>query len=356
VLFDRSQIVDGTLRPGYNFNNQPLGNSIRSLDRSHVIGTQGLTDFSLGRVNPTLGYGGLVLSASSESVSVLIRALQLTRRLEVLGRPQIMTLDNQPAFIQVGARVPRIVGSRLVDRVQTNIVELENVGLILGVTPRISPEGMVVMEIDAERSRMGPESEGVPISFTEDGVIRSPQIEVTTAQTTVSALSGETIVLGGLITKSTDKLQRGVPYLSNLPLVGALFRYEFEEGIRTELLIFMTPHVIRSRQDAERIKQVEAARMSWCLADVHAIHGPTGLYEDADGSCWVGPGQVIYPARNPEGLPPGDYSPRPIPLEDYQIVPMEELPVPAREPTWERAMPPLEPLPAPAGRPTAHRR
>ncbi len=292
------------------------------------VGTGGLTDFNLGATNPTLGYGGLVLQASSNSVDVLIRALQRTSKVEVLGRPQIMTLDNQPAFIQVGQRVPRIVGARLVDRVQTNIVELENVGLILGVTPRISPEGMVVMEIDAERSRLGPEAEGIPISDE----VRSPQIEVTTAQTTVSASSGETVVLGGLITKDTSQTRRGIPYLSNLPVVGALFRHEIETVERDELLIFLTPQVIRDREDAERIKQLEAARMSWCLADIHEMHGPTGIHEEADFSAWGHAGQVIYPARTPEGIVeepptpsaepsdapeslPGDMSPLPGPLD-----------------------------------------
>jgi general secretion pathway protein D len=67
------------------------------------------------------------------------------------------------------------------------IVELENTGLILGVTPRISPEGMVVMEIDAEKSTVGRAEDGIPVSFVEGNVIRSPKISVTTAQTTVSA-------------------------------------------------------------------------------------------------------------------------------------------------------------------------
>ena len=102
-----------TNEPGFNFNNQPLGNSgsDKALSRSGLVGGQGLGSFALGRVNSELGFGGLVLSAGSESVSVLLRALQESRRLEVLSRPQVMTLDNQSAFIQVGQRVPRIIGT-----------------------------------------------------------------------------------------------------------------------------------------------------------------------------------------------------------------------------------------------------
>ena len=73
-----------------------------------AVGGQGLSNFAVGRTNNTLGYSGLVLSAASENVSALLRALSENHRVEILQRPQIMTLDNQPAFIQVGQRVPRI--------------------------------------------------------------------------------------------------------------------------------------------------------------------------------------------------------------------------------------------------------
>ena len=331
----QEEIVAAENTPGFDFNGQPLGNagSSKAFDSANRVGTQGLSFFNMGRTNTELGYGGMVLSASSESVSLLIRALQHSRRMEVLGRPQIMTLDNQPAFIQVGERVPRISGSRFDGRVQTNDIEYENTGLILGVTPRISPDGMVVMEIDAEKSRVGSEAEGIPVSVVEGREIRSPRITVTMAQTTVSASDKETIVLGGLITKENMAIKRRVPYLADIPVVGHLFRYDAEESKRSELLIFLTPHVVRSREDMERIKQTEAARMSWCLADVHEIHGPTGLYEDPNGGCVVGEGEVVYPDTNPAGRQPGEYSPEPVPLDQLPLSPnIQQLPTPADAP------------------------
>jgi type II secretion system protein D len=319
-------IVAATNTPGFDFNNKPLANagSDKAFASAGQLGSQGLSSFNVGRMNTQLGYGGFVLSASSESVSMLIRALQQSRRMEVLGRPQIMTLDNQPAFIQVGERVPRITGSRLVGQIQINDVELENTGLILGVTPRISPEGMVVMEIDAEKSKVGRDEDGIPVSFVEGNVIRSPKISVTTAQTTVSAASGETIVLGGLITKETDVTRRRVPYLSSIPILGDLFRYDSNSMIRTELIIILTPQVIRNEYDMERLKLAEAARMSWCLADVHELHGPTGIYEDGDLSEWHGQGEVIYPHVNPSGLEPGTFTPHPTPIENLELSPSPE--------------------------------
>jgi len=292
-------IQSATNEPGFNFNNSPLGNSgsQKSLGTSNLVGGQGLSNFSVGRVNGELGFGGLVLSASSESISMLLRALEECKRLEVLSRPQVRTLDNQPAFIQVGQRVPRIVGSTVNQNGQSNAITLENVGLILGVTPRISPDGAVVMEVDAERSALGPESDGIPVSIAPDGsVIRSPRIDTTTAQATVSASSGETIILGGLITKKTLNIDRRVPILSDIPLLGNFFRYDLNQQERAELLIILTPYVIRGPEDEFRLKQAEYSRMSWCICDVEAIHGDIGATVGPIPELIDGPDtQVIYP-------------------------------------------------------------
>ncbi len=331
-----------SLMPGFDFINNPLGNaaSNRSLASASRLGPQAGTALGLQRMNNELGFGGLVLSASSESVSLLIRALKENSRLEVLGRPHIMTLDNQPAFIQIGKRVPRITATSFAPGLngsQMNQITLENVGLILGVTPRISPEGMVVMEIDAERSEIGPENEGIPVSFAGNQIIRSPTINLTMAQTTVSAADGETIVLGGLITKNTNTLERKVPYLADIPVVGNLFRYDFNQVKRNELLIVLTPHVVRSADDAERIKRIESARMHWCLDDVQQIHGDAGLNQA------VASAPVIYPHTNPRGM----VTPRQLPLgrpNGSARQRQEEVPTPspAQEPN-DATMPQLGP-------------
>ncbi len=300
-------IQSATITPGFNWNNQPLGNSgaANSTQNADVVGSQGLTNFGLGRVNGELGYGGLVLSASSESVSILIRALKECRRLDVLARPQVMTLDNQPAFVQVGQEVPTIRGTQINETGQVNNIEYANVGLILGVTPRISPDGLVVMEIDAVNSEVGPEAEGIPISISATGdVIRSPRINTIRAQTTVSAVDGQTIVLGGLINTSKSKVHRRVPVLAAIPVLGNLFRYDNVQTERFELLIIMTPHIVSDELDAARVRQTEAARMSWCLGDVIKVHGEAGLRSRCDD--W-GDGEtvVVYPDENPtaDGLP-----------------------------------------------------
>ncbi len=96
-------------------------------------------------------------------------------------------------------------------------------------------------------------------------------------QTTVSALDGQTIVLGGLITKNKTDIHRKVPWMGDLPVLGHLFRYDSVHNERDELLIIMTPHIVTSEAQADELKKIEAARMNWCLGDVIAITGDIGL-------------------------------------------------------------------------------
>jgi hypothetical protein len=260
-----------------------------------------------------------------------------------------MTLDNQPAFVQVGQRVPRITSSNIVNNAIINNTTLENVGILLGVTPRIAPDGQVVMEIDAEKSEVGPEADGIPISINENGdVIRSPRIDIITAQTTVSARSGQTVILGGLITRRTSTVTRRAPYISDIPVVGNLFRFDSVEESRGELLFIMTPYVVRGEADIEMIKQAESFRMSWCVADVvnvHGEHGLTGAYER-----WRGGG----PGGLGEASSGGDCAPQVIYPDEMTSPPLETLPqgvaVPDSPETLPTPIPPGTPAP-PAAQP-----
>ena len=332
VVTETTEIIQAaSLTPGFDFNNNPLGNSGSTLSTgtSGTVAGQALSSFSVGRVNSDLGFGGLVLSASSENVSVLIRALNQSSRFEVLSRPQIMTLDNQPASILVGQRVPRVVGTSITQVGQVNSIELEDVGLILGVTPRISPDGMVVMEVDAEKSEIGRVEDGIPVSVSTEGtVVRSPRVNVTRAQTTVSAASGQTIVIGGLITNGERSITRRVPWLSEIPVLGEMFKYDGFESERRELLIILTPRVIRNRDQAEHLKQLEMARISWSSCDAfdwlgdesEAMHsgaiddsGIPIIYPDATPGLEWNRQQPTIPPDPPR--PPGDL---PLPQDPAQ--------------------------------------
>lgn len=291
------QIISQASQPGFPFNNQPLGNNISA--NPSDLAAQSLSNFALGRVNSDLGYGGLVLSASSATVNVLIRALAARRNVHILSRPQIRTLDNQNAQIEVGQLVPRVNGVTVTDNfANPNVIDTQ-VGIILSVTPRISPTGDIVMEVEAIKSALS--GQGVPI-FTDvatGNVTTTPIIDNTRALASVSVPDGQTIVLGGMITKSDDTLQRKVPWLGDIPLLGNLFRYDATDTRRTELLIFLTPRIVRNEADSELIKQVETERLHFLEQEVEAIHGP--IYSV--------PARLNGPDAMLQGMPNGEYCP-----------------------------------------------
>ncbi len=310
----QQNIVNAPIVPGFNFNNQTLGSnaSDSSLATAGTVAAQGLSNFALNRINPELGFGGFVFSASSSSVSALLRALQENRRLEVLSRPQITALDNQLAIVQVGQRVPRVANTQISTFGQTNTVVYEDVGIILQVQPRVSPDGMVVMNVEATKSKVGSEAEGIPIFTGVDGsVVRAPRIDQIFARSTVAAASGQTIVLSGLLAKESFDVHRRVPIIADIPLLGDLFRYDAVTEQRSELLIVMTPRVIRNEQDAEMVKQVESSRMSWVLCDVVNLHGPSGLRSRCDE--WTAAdSESVYPTHVPVE---GEFVPTPAAVE-----------------------------------------
>lgn len=270
------KIISQTANPGFNFNNQPLGNNIAA--SPGTLGSQGLSSLGVGRVNGDLGFGGLVLSASNESISILLRALQAHYKTDILSRPQIRTLDNHEALIQIGRQVPVVDGVAITAVGSANpVVRQDKAGLILKVTPRISPDGMVLIDVNAEKSayQLAPGT-GVPIftDATNGNVIEAPVKDITTAQTSVSMRTGQTIVLGGMITNDMIDVERKIPLLGDIPYLGALFKYRLDRSTRKELLIFLTPHVIENEQQSEEMKRVEASRVSTSWEHAQSIHGP----------------------------------------------------------------------------------
>lgn len=260
--------------PGFLFNNQQLGNNTAAPSPG-TVGGQSLTNFNVGRTNSDQGFGGLVLSASSESVSVLIRALSSKRTVHVLSRPQIRTLDNQIAQILVGQQVPVATGVATTGLTAASPqVQLRDVGIVLNVIPRISPDGTIVMEVAATHSSVSATRVPIFTDINTGNTVDSPIINVTSAQATISVPNGQTVVLGGMITKSDDAFERKAPWLGDLPYVGNLFRYSGVNAHRTELLVFLTPRVIRHESDSELIKRVEAERLHFIERDAEELHGP----------------------------------------------------------------------------------
>jgi hypothetical protein len=146
----------------------------------------------------------------------------------------------------------------------------------------------------------------VPLfTYPNGSVITSPIIDTTNAQTSVIVRSGQTIVLGGMITSNESSEERKVPLLGDLPIVGQLFRHDLKRSRRSELLIFLTPRIVHNDEEAEMIKEIEAQRINFIEAEAELMHGPLyGVPAPAQG-----PGGPVMLPESPmqpeEGLPNG---------------------------------------------------
>jgi len=343
-LFDR-----GLATPiGYNFvpSNLPNATDVVALASRGVLGGQGFSALGVGRNSAAAGFPGMVLSASNESISVLIRALESSSRMQVLSRPQIMTMHNVPASILVGQRVPRVTDISQTASGTTSSTTLDDVGLSLGVIPRVTPDGLIVMDLEVAKSSVGDVAAGIPIGVSDGTTINSPIYADTTAITTLSARDGQTIVFSGLITKERIDAYRGVPFLSSIPILGRMFRFDQHAEERKELLIFLTPHIVYSGEDeqVDWINATESERMSWCLADVVEIHGNVGLSPGRPGVWSPKECPVIFPDGDPGML---HESPNPVRREDMGrpfVSPEETIPArPFVDPNAQGNRPFIEP-------------
>jgi type II secretory pathway component GspD/PulD (secretin) len=199
-------------------------------------------------------FGGLSATVTGSDYGFLLRALENDGRLEVLSRPQILTADNKPANINIGQRVPLITDSRVTQFGDTiNSFQYENVGVSLRVTPRIGPDGSVQMEIGTTNSALSSSSVDIATGGTRGGTVRIPIINQRLANTSVSVQSGQSILIGGLISTTDDTRLKKVPVLGDIPWLGMLFRSRTKFSDRKELLILLTPQVLLNALQAGKI-------------------------------------------------------------------------------------------------------
>jgi general secretion pathway protein D len=223
--------------------------SILNMSTATGPGYKGGTNFSV-----TAKTTGLVFSLIEDNVTVALRAIAGVGKLDVLSRPYILTSDNQQASIMVGQSVPTPTGSQITDSGQTNTSFLYNdVGIMLTVTPHINPDGLVIMDVYQEISAISDST--VQLSST----VNAPVFNKRVAQSRVSILDGQTIVIGGLMEdRITDHVDK-VPYLGDIPGLGVLFRRTTKDKTKTELLLFLTPHVARVPNDLKVMSEGEQA-------------------------------------------------------------------------------------------------
>jgi general secretion pathway protein D len=171
-------------------------------------------------------------------------------RLNILSSPHILAANNKEAKIEVGQEVPIVTSEYTPESYDTNVattsrsIQYRDTGVLLTVTPRINDKGLVAMDISQEVSKVAEE----PIAG-----ISSPVFSKRSAKTTLVVQNGATIVIGGLIEEVKNKTIGGVPFFSKIPLLNYLFSYTTNSVTKTELIILITPHTIRSLEEADLI-------------------------------------------------------------------------------------------------------
>jgi len=196
-------------------------------------------------------FPGFVLSGNNNT-SAALSALQNITTVKVLSSPQLMVLDNEAARLQVGNLVPYLTSSSqstLTTNAQIiNSIDYRETGVIMEVTPRVNSGGLVTLDIAQEVS-------DVDTAATSSSSINSPTFLERNVKSRVVVQDGQTVGLAGLIRDSSSRNNDGIPWLKDVPVLGALAGQQDNERTRTELLVMITPHVIHDQRDARALTE-----------------------------------------------------------------------------------------------------
>ena len=201
--------------------------------------------FGPGAASSLLPATGGIYQILGEDFTVTLHAIAMAGNAKVLSRPSVIARNNQPATISVGQSVPLTTSVRY-DTLGNAIngITYTSVGIILQVTPFITPDGLVEMMLAPQTSELADSSQWIPISSGPSGSIKAPVINSRQADTVVVTPDGQTVIIGGLISDSKAEAETKIPLLGDIPLLGNLFKRKAKTAAKTELLIFLTPHII----------------------------------------------------------------------------------------------------------------
>jgi len=196
--------------------------------------------------------GGITATLfNGHGISETLAALQAVTQVNVLSSPQLLVVDNETAHLMVGALVPYLSQQSQSTITSTaavvNSVQYQQTGVIMDVTPRVNSGGLVTLDISQEVS-------DVSSTVTTSG-LDSPTFNERRVVSRVVVQDGQTLGLAGLIQDSTGKSNTGVPWVKDIPLLGFFFGQQDNTRTRTELLVLITPHVVRDQRDARALTE-----------------------------------------------------------------------------------------------------
>ncbi|MGA9111289.1 MAG: type II secretion system secretin GspD [Smithella sp.] len=220
--------------------------------------------FSLG----VLGTGITIAGITFPTIGAVIQAYKTDQDVSILATPQILTLDNEDAEINVGENVPYITQQQASNvtnsSVSYNTYEYKDVGVILDITPHINQENFIRLKISLQNTKL-----------TSAATSPTPTTLKRTVKTTTVVKDNETIVIGGLVGDSTEDDIYRVPLLGDIPYLGWLFRTHSNTREKTNMYVFLTPHIVRTKQDADKIYREKRGGMGEVVEGVIKLNEKT---------------------------------------------------------------------------------
>lgn len=196
-----------------------------------------------------------IVSLGSNNVRAVLNAISSTSNVRVLSTPELLATNNREARVLVGSRVPFISSQRLGNDIAVDrAVQYENVGTQLTIIPTINEDDYVSVQVLQEVSTL--------TTQTVAAALNAPVISTREASTRAVIRNGQTVVIAGLIGDNTETRESGIPFLRDIPLLGFLFKNRSVTNNRTELAIFMTPHLVREDADADVLRERIRERMN----------------------------------------------------------------------------------------------
>jgi general secretion pathway protein D len=217
-----------------------------------------------------LSVGAWKKNGSNVTIGAIMNALDKISGVNILSTPHILTLNHQKARIIVGENMPFVTQSRITEtEPQTPTViktyEYKDVGITLEITPHISQGGLVRLEMDSQFTKL---VETISATSTSTS-LETPTTAKRQAQTVVSMDNGSTVVIGGLIRDDKVTLREKIPIIGDIPLIGQLFSLKRDSIQKTNLLIFITPHIVSSQQDLDRLTLQKKQQMNSAVTDIN---------------------------------------------------------------------------------------
>ena len=180
---------------------------------------------------------------------VILSALSTLTDVKVLSAPSVVVMDNQPALLQVGDEIPISTGvATVLSNANTpvvNTIEMRNTGVILKVLPHVYANGTIQMEIEQEISNV----------VNQNQPTLTPTISQRRVHSTIAVTSGQTVLLGGLISDQVQKTNAGIPGLNQIDIIGSLFGTKSAQKQRTEIIMFIKPRLVRNSVDARGVAE-----------------------------------------------------------------------------------------------------